>query len=192
MRASALLATSLQRFGRWARFYAACSAWLARYRCRHPLRRSSRLIVDGERPNVSAIDRMNGRRQCRGISLRVRPDSGPVGIACAAPDGYRPSQPVCAVLRCDFVQIDGRSCVVTRLFASGPTSRLCQLQSSAFEVSVCSYATSSAFILSVRCCVDRLSPQPVTDLLLYLKWSLGGHAILPPPRIAGGHRVLRC
>jgi hypothetical protein len=57
MRASARFCTSLQVLGRCARSQAACSAWLARYCRRPPLRVISRLIVDGARPSVVAIER---------------------------------------------------------------------------------------------------------------------------------------
>ncbi len=61
VRAKAGRQASLQRFGRKARSHAARSEPVARYRSAPPLRRTSRLIVDGDRPSNRAIPRSEQR-----------------------------------------------------------------------------------------------------------------------------------
>jgi hypothetical protein len=62
--------------GRSAAFHAAVSARTARYRCRPPLRFTSRVTVDGARPSLAAIPRHDSpAARPREMSSRSASDS---------------------------------------------------------------------------------------------------------------------
>jgi hypothetical protein len=52
--------------------------------------------------------------------------------------------------------------VKIRLSASDPTSGPCQLRYSESLI-VDSFATSSSWLLEIRCCIDRMKPQAIAD-----------------------------
>jgi hypothetical protein len=91
--------TSFRRFGRRARRHAACSARHPRYPTRPPLRATSRLTVDGDRPIRRAISRNDSpARTPREISSRSTRDNHRPELVASNHD--RPDNDTrCTVLR---------------------------------------------------------------------------------------------
>jgi len=164
---------SLQGFARCALSQAAWSASLARYACKPPLRFTSRLIVEGERPSSFAMLRKD-RAQAIPLEISSRSESvstnlarwrgggrmPPVGDSWANIEDEGRSNALPMALsdspRCQRVHISVFSTLSPDSFyLLHPCSRVPPYNLFVFGIP---FSTLHLFVIKIKCCIDQLKP----------------------------------